>query len=67
MLLSITYFTTEPATPPSRPLFLSIANTTFEIQCNLNITLTYRMKKAELSLPFRPIPYVNLRAYDALL
>jgi hypothetical protein len=25
------------------------------------------MKKVELSLLFRPIPYVNLRAYDALL
>ena len=51
----------------SRPLFLGIANTTYEvIYLNNNINCQLK-KKAELILPIQPIYQASSRACDALL
>ncbi|KAF2815271.1 uncharacterized protein BDZ99DRAFT_378959 [Mytilinidion resinicola] len=64
--LKITYSTTEPAKPPSRPLFLGTTNTTFTQQCINNAAIIYLSKKAVLISRFKPLPLVNLGPYDAL-
>jgi hypothetical protein len=62
----VTYSTTEPATPPSRPLFLGTTNFLLIKQCLNNTTQLLFKRKADLILPFKPILLANLRAYDAL-
>ena len=65
-VISLTYYTSEPAKLVSRPLFLGIANTTKNTLCLYSVTLSYRTKKAELTLRFRPLLLVNLRPCDVL-
>ena len=60
------YYTSEAAKPVSQPLFLGTANTTKNILCLYNVTLSYYTKKVELTLRFRPLLLANLRPYNVL-